>query len=97
MRTLIQVEFDTETANRLIADGSMPKALQGIISTLKPEAVYFAPTAGRRCAYLFVDLPAEYSMVPMLEPLWELNAEISITPCMNLDDLTKGLGIISGS
>ncbi|KQV04663.1 MULTISPECIES: hypothetical protein [unclassified Kitasatospora] len=97
MRTLIQVEFDTETANRLIADGTMPKALQGIMASLKPEAAYFAPTAGRRCAYLFVDLPNEYSLVPMLEPLWELNAEISITPCMNADDLAKGLGIISGS
>jgi hypothetical protein len=96
MRTLIQVEFDTETANRLIGDGTMPKALQGIMATLKPEAAYFAPTAGRRCAYLFADLPNEYSLVPLLEPLWELNAEVTITPCMNADDVSKGLSILNG-
>ncbi|WP_405020206.1 hypothetical protein OHV05_28375 [Kitasatospora sp. NBC_00070] len=97
MRTLIQVEFDTATANRLITDGTMPKALEGVMATLKPEAAYFAPTAGRRCAYLFADLPAESSLVPYLEPLWELNAEVTITPCMNADDLAQGLRTLNGS
>ncbi|MFB9371827.1 hypothetical protein [Kitasatospora albolonga] len=94
---LIRIKFDTETANRLIADGTMQKSLQGFMSTIRPEAAYFSPTDGRRCAYLFADLPEEAALVPMMEPLWELNAEVSVTPCMNAEDLATGLGRISDS
>ncbi|MER5866386.1 hypothetical protein [Kitasatospora sp. NPDC002040] len=96
MRTLIQVEFDTATANRQIADGSMPKALMQFMGAVKPEAAYFAPTNGHRCAYLFADLAEESSLVTLLEPFWEMNAHVTVTPCMNADDLAKGLGALSG-
>lgn len=97
MRTLIHVRFDTETANRLVSDGTMPKTLQQFMGAAKPEAAYFAPTGGRRAAYFFVDLPDEASLVPLLEPLWELNAEITVAPCMNAEDLAKGLGSLNKS
>ncbi|MFJ8041993.1 hypothetical protein ACIRBX_15980 [Kitasatospora sp. NPDC096147] len=97
MRTLIKVVFDTETSNRMLADGSLQQALQGFMSTVRPEAAYFAPTDGRRCAYLFADLPEEAALVTSLEPFWQLNAHVTVTPCMNAEDLTTGLGRISDS
>ncbi|MGW2395158.1 hypothetical protein ACWCYY_01220 [Kitasatospora sp. NPDC001664] len=97
MRMLIKVEFDTETASRQLADGTMQKSLQNLMGVLKPEAAYFAPTGGRRAAYLFADLPEEAALVTMLEPFWDLNADVSVTPCMNAEDLATGLGRISDS
>ncbi|MFI5529833.1 hypothetical protein ACIA8O_14965 [Kitasatospora sp. NPDC051853] len=98
MRTLIKVEYvDNEAINQRIADGTLTKTLQGIMSHLKPEAAYFCPTGGHRCAYLFVDLPDEASLVPFIEPFWELQAEVTVTPCMNAEDLATGLGRISDS
>ncbi|MGH6657604.1 MAG: hypothetical protein ACRDVE_20655 [Actinocrinis sp.] len=91
MRTMILVELDTPTVNQHMTDGSMSKSLDEMMTGLKPEAVYFATRNGQRMATLVVDLPDSSSLVPMLEPLWLMNAKVEVLPCMNLDELRNGL------
>ena len=63
-----------------------------VMETLKPEAAYFAPTDGLRTAYFFFDLAESSGMVAATEPLFmKLNATVQLTPCMNAEDLQKGL------
>lgn len=92
MRTIIQVELDTPTANKLIADGDMAKRLDGLIADLRPEAAYFYARHGRRACTLVVDAPDEASLVRLCEPFWiELNASVETFTCMNADDVHTGL------
>lgn len=92
MRTMLMLEMDTEAANKQIADGSMAKALEEVLGTLKPEAAYFYPHGGHRAMTLVVDVPDESSIVTTCEPFWlQLNAKVEIVPCMNADELRGGL------
>jgi hypothetical protein len=92
MRTMLLVELDNETATKAISDGSMSKALEEVLGTLKPEAAYFHPHHGHRGMTLVVDTPDEASIVTMCEPFWmQLNAKVEVIPCMNADDLRGGL------
>ncbi|WP_441249072.1 hypothetical protein [Kitasatospora sp. McL0602] len=92
MRTLLQIEMDTEASNKKITDGTLPAFMQSTLGELKPEAAYFFAKDGHRSALLVFDLADPSSIVPSLEPLWlELNAKISLTPCMNADELAAGL------
>ncbi len=98
MRTLIEIELDTATANQAITDGTLESNMGKMLDMLKPEAAYFFPRMGRRCALLVVDLPDEAAIVPTLEPAWlNLNADITMTPCMTADDLRTGLGRLAAS
>ncbi len=93
MRTLLQVELDTETSNKLITSGSIGKVMSEIMDTLKPEAAYFYAQNGHRAFTLVVDLADEASVVTTCEPLWvSLHATVNTTPCMNAEELTTGLG-----
>jgi hypothetical protein len=93
MRTLLNVELDTEAANRLIKDGTLPKVMGDLISALEPEAAYYYARDGRRCATLVIDLADEASIPSVCEPFWvQLNAHVSVHPCMNGDELQTGLG-----
>ncbi|MDH6575203.1 hypothetical protein [Kitasatospora sp. MAP5-34] len=92
MRTLIEIELDTATANQAITDGTLETSMGKMLEALKPEAAYFFPRMGRRCALLVVDLPDEAAIVPTAEPAWlALNADVTMTPCMNADELRAGL------
>ncbi|HZP50009.1 hypothetical protein [Actinocrinis sp.] len=92
MRTMLTVELDTEVANKQIGDGSMGKAVEEVLSTLKPEAAYFYPHNGHRAMLLVVDLPDEASIVSTCEPFWlQLGAHVELVPCMSADDLRSGL------
>ncbi|MFD0257556.1 hypothetical protein ACFXKJ_34790 [Kitasatospora indigofera] len=93
MRTLLEVELDTETANRLITDGTLPKVMGGLMETLKPEAAYFYARDGRRCATFVVDLADEAGIPSLCEPFWlQLSARVKVHPCMNAEELSTGLG-----
>ncbi|GAA2148683.1 hypothetical protein GCM10009760_41040 [Kitasatospora kazusensis] len=98
MRTLIEIEMDTATANQAIADGTIEASMDKMMEMLKPEAAYFFARMGRRAALLVVDLPDEAAIVPTLEPAWlNLNADVTMTPCMNADELRTGLSRLNGS
>ncbi|PYC76781.1 hypothetical protein C7C46_21605 [Streptomyces tateyamensis] len=93
MRTLLQVELDTEASNKLISNGELQQTMGELMGTLKPEAAYFYAMNGHRAMTLVVDLPDESSIVTACEPFWlTLQARVTAVPCMNADDLTSGLG-----
>jgi hypothetical protein len=92
MRMMLKARMDTEAANRKLQDGTMGELLQKVMGSLNPEAAYFGPTAGGRCAYIVFDM-ADPSMLPAVsEPFFtELNADVDIFPVMDRDDLQKGI------
>ena len=93
MRTLLEVDLDTETANRLITDGTLPQVVEGILAALEPEAAYFHARDGHRAMTMVVDLADEASIPAVCEPFWhQLNARVTAHPCMNADELRTGLG-----
>lgn len=98
MRTLIQVELDTATSNKLFADGRLGEIVEHSIGALKPEAAYFFPRGGHRSFIMVVDLADEAAVVPAVEPFWnEMNAKVELFPCMSADDLKAGMSRLAAA
>jgi len=92
MRTMLKVRFSAEAGNRVIADGTLPKLVEKFVKKYKPEAAYFFPGKGRRNMLFVFDLPDATHIPSVAEPFFMgLDAEISMKPVMNLDDLRAGL------
>ncbi|GAA1947669.1 hypothetical protein [Kitasatospora viridis] len=93
MRTLMQVELDTELANKLVSTGAIRQTMDELMELLKPEAAYFYAADGRRAMTLVVDLAKESDLVTYCEPFWNaLHAEVRVYPCMNADEVMAGVG-----
>jgi hypothetical protein len=92
MRMLMKVVIPIEAANKAIRDGSVQQIMKTTLETVRPEAVYFFPTDEGRTMLLFTDVK-EPSDIPALgEPLFQgLNARISFTPVMNLQDFQAAM------
>jgi hypothetical protein len=96
MRTLLRVTIPVEAGNAGIKDGSLPKTIQALVERLKPEAAYFGPDNGQRNAFFVFDLQDAAQIPTLVEPLFlGLNAEISLSPVMNFDDLRRGLAEVA--
>jgi hypothetical protein len=95
MRCIIQVELPIEAGNAGIMSGKVPEVIGATVAKWKPEASYFFPTNGKRSMLMVVNLDDASQIPALVEPFFlSLNAQVQITPCMNLDDLKKGLGAI---
>ncbi len=93
MRMMLKFTLPVEKGNAAINDGSLGRAMESIMSKLKPEAAYFMPTDGKRGGMIFFDLAEPAQIVEAVEPFFlNLNAAIELVPVMNGDDLRKGLG-----
>jgi hypothetical protein len=98
MRTLLQVELDTELSNKLISNGTIQQTMNELMGTLKPEAAYFYAANGHRAMTLVVDLADESAIVTTCEPFWlSLHATVRTYPCMNAEELQGGLGRLPGA
>jgi hypothetical protein len=92
MRMMLKITLPTEIANGAFKDGSFSKIMEATMSKLKPEAAYFLPDKGCRCAMLFFDMQDASDIPAIAEPLFlGLQAELELVPAMNADDLKKGL------
>lgn len=96
MRILIRASIPVEIGNRAIQDGMLPKAIREFTEKAKPESQYFTLHEGRRTMFAVIDLK-DLSHIPMLlEPLFtHLHAAIDYAPCMNGEDLAKGLQLLA--
>lgn len=96
MRTMMKITVPVTAGNKGIQDGSLPRAVQNTLESLKPEAAYFGAEGGKRTAFLVFDLK-DASQIPVIcEPLFQgLDCDIQLTPVMNAQDLQTGLGQLS--
>jgi hypothetical protein len=95
MRCIVQVELPIEAGNAGIISGQLPETIGATIEKWKPEAAYFFPTNGKRSMLLVVNLNDPSEIPALVEPFFlVLNAQVQVTPCMNLEDLKKGLGAV---
>lgn len=90
MRFLLKAEWPVEAGNAAIKDGSLSDTIQSILDDVKPEAVYFLASNGKRTAMLFVEMQ-DASQIPALAEPWFLafQASIEIVPVMIPEDLKK--------
>ena len=95
MKMMLKVGVPAEAGTQAIKNGSMVAALEHTIEQLKPEAAYFFPDEGQRCAHFVFEMQNQSDIVPTLEPFWmNLDADVSLVPVMNFDDLKAGLARI---
>src|SRR5579875_287153 len=93
MRMMLRMVMDTEATNPLVASGEISKLMMEAFDRLKPEATYFTPQEGSRCAYIVFDMKDPSQMPLVLEPLFQaVHARVTLAPVMNVEELQKGLG-----
>jgi hypothetical protein len=93
MRMMLRAVVDTEAGNEALRNGSMLKVIEQMMQQLNPEAAYFVGSEeGQRSCVVVFDM-ADPSQLPAIsEPLFQIGkARVTLTPCMNLDDVQKGL------
>ena len=66
--------------------------MQTSLEALRPEAAYFYPAEGGRTVLLFIDVEESSDIPAIGEPFFQgLNATITFTPVMNVQDFQAGL------
>jgi hypothetical protein len=91
MRMLVKAVFDTDVASEVIASGQGAEVNRQIADRFQPEAFYAFAEDGQRTVLMVFDL-TDLSQIPVLtEPMFQQGkARVTLTPCMNLEDLEKG-------
>ena len=91
MRMLLRVSIPVEAGNAAAKDGTLGSTIEGILADLKPEAAYFfADDSGQRSGSIVFDMK-DASQIPSVAEPWFLafNAQVSLRPIMNPQDLAK--------
>jgi len=92
MRVMARIQIPVDEGNRGIQNGTLPKLVQQFAERWSPEAMYFTTFDGRRTAYFVFEMPDSSSIPAFAEPFFMgLNAEVTLAPVMNGEDLEKGL------
>ena len=92
MRILVEFSFAADVGNDAIRSGKIEKVFRQLGEDLKPEAMYFFPSGGDRAGLMVVNSDDASIAAIVGERLWfGLQAKVRLTPCMNPDDLVKGL------
>ena len=92
MRVMATISMPAAVGSQAVSDGTVGKLMQDTAGRWKPEAMYFTSNQGQRCAHIFFDMADSSDMVTFAEPFFsELDADVEITPVMNIQDLQKGM------
>jgi len=98
MRMMLRAVMDTPSGNAVIQDGSIAGVIERLVEQLHPEATYFASEDGRRACFMVFDMTDSAQLPVISEPMFQAaNAQVTVTPCMDLEDLRRGLGQLAGS
>ncbi|OII63302.1 hypothetical protein BJP40_25230 [Streptomyces sp. CC53] len=97
MRMMLRATMDTALANEQVRSGQVESMLRQMMEQLQPEAAYFVAEEGRRAAVVVFDMQ-DPSQVPVVcEPLFlTVGAEVTLQPCMDMEDLRRGLAVLAG-
>src|SRR5215210_8655032 len=98
MRMMLKAVMDTEAANEVARNGQLQEITKQLVGQLNAEAAYFVSDGGRRSCLVVFDM-TDSSQIPVIaEPLFlGAKAEVTFSPCMNLDDLERGLAQVAQS
>jgi hypothetical protein len=92
MRMMLRWTTPAAKGNQAIQDGSLMSTIESLLEQLEPEAAYFGPEDGKRAGMIVFDMSDPAQIPQVAEPLLlQLEAEIELTPVMNLDDLRRAL------
>jgi len=92
MRMMLKAVIDTEAGNEVARKCLTADITRRLVEQLHAEAAYFVPENGQRCALVVFDMTDSAQLPVISEPLFqEAGARLTITPCMNLEDLERGL------
>ena len=98
MRMMLKAVVDTAAGNAVIADGSIGQVIGGLVDRLHPEAAYFAGEDGQRACFIVFDMTDAADLPAICEPLFSAaNARVTVVPCMDLEDMQKGLARLQGA
>lgn len=91
MRMMLKAVFDTDAASEVIGSGQGAEVNRRLIERFQPETFYAFGEDGQRAILLVFDM-TDTSQIPVLtEPMFQQGkAKVTLTPCMNLEDLEKG-------
>jgi hypothetical protein len=91
MLMLLKAVFDTDAANEVIGSGQGAEVNRRMVERLQPEAFYAFAEDGQRTVIMVFEM-ADPSQIPVLTERFyqQGNAKVTLTPCMNLEDLQKG-------
>ena len=97
MRVIVKVQVDVEKGNEAIKNGKLPMIMKAFHEKWKPEASYFISEDGMRTALIVINM-ADTAQIPSIaEPFFMgLNADVTLIPAMNLEDLGRGLPLAEG-
>jgi hypothetical protein len=91
MRMLLKAVIDTEAGNEAFRRGEVLDALNQIEKNLQPEAFYGVNEDGHRAFLAVIDFADPAQIPVVLEPLYHVKAKITLSPCMTLEDVKKGV------
>ena len=92
MRVMMKCSIPVEAGNKGVKEGTLPKTVMAFIEQHRPEASYFIAEQGKRTALFFFDLKDPTMIPSVAEPFFmNLNAEVSIVPAMNAEDMKTGV------
>lgn len=92
MRTILKFTIPVEAGNTAIKAGRIGTVTETLMKALNPEASYFYAENGQRHGLMVFDMKDPSDIPSIAEPLFlELNAAVELHPCMNTEDLQKGL------
>jgi hypothetical protein len=89
MRMLLRVSIPVKAGNAAAKAGTLGTTIERLLADLQPEAAYFfADDTGQRSASIVFDMK-DVSQIPAVAEPWffAFNAEVSLRPIMNLQDL----------
>lgn len=92
MRVMLKATMPVDASNEAIRSGKLNKTIEQVLAELKPEAAYFLLEGGQRTVLLVINMEQSSQIPPTVEPFFlTVNAKVELIPCMNRDDLEKGL------
>ena len=92
MRLMLKFTIPVAKGNEAAKKGTIGPAIEELIKQTDAEAAYFFMEDGKRAGMVIFEATDQARMTELNEPLMAaLDAAITETPVLNLDDLKKGL------